>query len=311
MAEQVEKAKLYLSYHPDDQRTIPELAAFWGGIGFQLFNRDGALTSGGGENRPRISIAESHFFIACMSKTSYLKEPPVREEIEEALRVSETKIQGGHYFIVFRLKQCAVPDSLEDFPRENYFEPEGLEQLTRWIKSGMERRGIAFVPGIRSRARSDLSVYEAVRIIRIKGFFHKEWNDKVKGFGPKYDFNVQDGQKIFVEQRTGLMWQRYVSNRFMEVKEAKEHVKHINEVGVAGYKDWRLPTLDEAMTLMQKMPDKDFFVHPAVHDRECWILTADEGDGGSWVFNYNHGICRPGQVVDGICVRAVREMLEG
>lgn len=320
MAEEILRAKIFLSYPPRNTQAVQQLYEFLDDVGFEVFfEKEDFLDEQEGENNLGIAIGHSHFFLACTSGKSSLnsiqnlfsKELPQRtklfqNEIAIAKEIAGKNSAADLYLIVCRLDDSSLPAALNEYPREDLYESDGLEKLVGRIKTAMKHLGIPFVPRIRSRPRTDLSLFEAARLIRIKGFFHKERNNQVKGFGAVYNFNLLEGDKIFIEQTTGLMWQRYVSTRFMEVKEAKEHIKHLNDTKFAGYGDWRLPTLDEAMTLMQKLVDKDFFLDPRIHDRDRWILTADEAEGGSWNVNYTYGICRPGHPVDGICVRAVR-----
>jgi len=297
MAEEIFRAKVFLSYPPRNTQTVHQLYEFLDDVGFEVFfEKEDFLDEPESENTLRAAIGNSHFFLACTSRKSFLdvilnlfsKERRQRtklfkNEIGKAIEISGEKSAADFYFIVCRLDDSRLPSALSEYPREDLYESHGLEELVKRIKIGMKHLGIPFIPCIRSRPRTYLSLFEAARLIRIKGFFHKERNNQVKGFGAQYNFNLLEGDKVFVEQTTGLMWQRYVSTRFMEVKEAKEHVKHLNDTKFAGHENWRLPTLDEAMTLMQKLVDKDFFIHPNIHDRDRWILTADEGEGGSWI----------------------------
>lgn len=322
MAAGIVRAKIFLSYPPRNAQAAQEIYEFLDDVGFEVsFAKEDFLDEQKGENNLKAAIRNAHFFLACISRKSVLnslrnifskeirqRTELFKNEIALAMGIAGDKSVVDFYLIVCRLDDSRLPLSVSEYPWGNLYESDGWEKLVEHIKSDMKQLGIPFVPRIRSKPRTTLSPFEAARLIRIKGFFHKEWNDKVNGIGTNCKFYLSEGEKIFIEQNTGLMWPRYVSNRFMEVKEAKEHIKHLNATEFAGYGDWRLPTLDEAMALMQKMVDKDSYLHPSIHDREPWILTADEGEEGAWNVNYIHGICDTGYPVDGICVRAVRSV---
>lgn len=322
MAAGIVRAKIFLSYPPRNAQAVQQIYEFLDDVGFEVsFAKEDFLDEQQGESHLKAAIRNAHFFLACISGESLLdslrsifskeirqRRKLFKNEIEIGKGIIEGKLRADYELIVCRLNDSRMPPALSGYPRENLFESDGWEKLVEHIKTDMKRLGIPFIPRIRSRPRTTLSLFEAARLIRIKGFFHKEWNDKVKGIKTDFDFHLSEGEKVFIEKESGLMWPRYVSNRFMEVKEAKEHIKHLNATKFAGYGDWRLPTLDEAMTLMQKMVDKDFYLNPNIHNREPWILTADEGEEGAWNVNYIHGICDTGYPVDGICVRAVRSV---
>jgi hypothetical protein len=320
MKTDTERTGIFISYPHNAKKDVRDLAESLEDVGFEVFFKKEAFGKKWENDQVmQISITHSDFVLACFVKKSFINfifdlfvRHPFRRmkfferEISHALRISYTKPPENNFLIVCKLEKCRIPKTFKDIPAVDLFDSEGYEELVYLIKAGMKHRGHTFEPHIRSNPRNNLSIYDTMRLIRIKGFFNIEWNDSVEGFNNKCDFDVQQGDKIFIEQTTGRMWQRYTSNKFMEAKEAQDHINHLNEVEFAGYDDWRLPTLDEALTLMKIQIDKDFFIHPHVYDRQNWILTADQDDGAFWIVNHSNGFCRIGQAVDGICVRAVR-----
>lgn len=324
MASPEKNATIFLSYAFRDTPKAAWLAEFLEDVGFEtVLDKENFLDELEGEDDLQMAISNADFFLACLSKrykaitnlALLLKEkkavPKIKlfqKEIAAGLRVSETKTAENSYFIIGRLENCKRPKNLagKEFPQVDLFDSEGLELLVDQIKKGMASQGLVFEPRIRSVPRNDLTVFEAARLVRIKNFLHKEWNSKIDGFKSGYDFDVEGGEKVFIQQKTGLMWRRYVSNRFMEAAEARSHVEHLNQARFAGYNNWRLPTVDEALSLMQRIVDRDSFLHPRIHDPDPWILTADQDAGIPWVANFKYGICWPGHTVEGVAVRAVR-----
>ena len=98
-----------------------------------------------------------------------------------------------------------------------------------------------------------------------------------------------DGQTL-TDKVTGLMWQRagldIMSNRML-----RKAVEKLNKEGFAGYSDWRIPTLPEAMSLMeQELNSKDQHVHPAFSSDQPFILVdATRRPGGQWFVDFKHG----------------------
>lgn len=98
-----------------------------------------------------------------------------------------------------------------------------------------------------------------------------------------------DGVTV-VDKTTGLMWQRegidIMSNRSMRKEVAK-----LNEQKFAGYADWRLPTMAEALSLMRKEKnEKDQFIHPCFSSMQPFIFVdATRKPGGYWFVDFKHG----------------------
>jgi len=66
-----------------------------------------------------------------------------------------------------------------------------------------------------------------------------------------YESIERSGAKLVIDHATGLMWQQGGSDGFMTFAAAQEYVQKLNREKFAGYSDWRLPTLAEAMSLME------------------------------------------------------------
>ena len=90
------------------------------------------------------------------------------------------------------------------------------------------------------------------------------------------------------------MWHQSGSDDKMEWDKAKEWVEDLNsEEGYAGYQDWRLPTVDEAVSLLEPY-EKNGWQHidPVFSGDQDWIWTGDECEVGSevaWYVNFGYG----------------------
>ncbi len=89
------------------------------------------------------------------------------------------------------------------------------------------------------------------------------------------DFQVL-GQLVALEKNSGLFWQRRGSGFTLDWQQAKEYVQHLNSINWQGRNSWRLPTLDEALTIL----------NPPLHGVPCsgwplfdntihWLWTSD------------------------------------
>ncbi len=82
-------------------------------------------------------------------------------------------------------------------------------------------------------------------------------------------------------------------------------------MGYGGYHDWRLPTLEEAMSLLE--PDKrngGLFISPVFDRYQEWIWTGDKkkGANAAWNVNFRYGLVTWSQVNDYGFIRPVRSL---
>jgi serine/threonine-protein kinase len=71
---------------------------------------------------------------------------------------------------------------------------------------------------------------------------------------------------VVVDDATGLMWQRGgPSDGRLTFEEAEEYIAQLNAERWGGFDDWRLPTLEEAMSLMlpkDQLPADGLYLDP-------------------------------------------------
>ena len=80
------------------------------------------------------------------------------------------------------------------------------------------------------------------------------------------------GDKVVIDHTTGLMWHQSGSYKNMSWKRAKKWVGELNKQGYAGFLDWRLPTLEEAVSLLeQNEKSGNQFIDP-VFDKTQWSI---------------------------------------
>lgn len=91
-----------------------------------------------------------------------------------------------------------------------------------------------------------------------------------------------DGLTV-TEMATGLMWQRGGSD-ITSIRTGRNLVAGYNRSVFAGYDDWRLPTIDEALSLLTPEKNRDgLHVHPSFSPEQPFIFTDDERNpGGHW-----------------------------
>ena len=110
-----------------------------------------------------------------------------------------------------------------------------------------------------------------------------------------HDYNLKavSGDVVVVDNATGLMWHQSGSDDWMSWDEAKEWVEDLNsEEGYAGYQDWRLPTVDEAVSLLESSEKNgDLYIDPVFSKKQRWIWTGDSkaGSQSAWFVRFING----------------------
>jgi len=150
------------------------------------------------------------------------------------------------------------------------------------------------------------NVLEKYQMIKAKNYYDKRLNPDGKGID--HQFQLQSGDSVIFDAATGLTWQQSGSGYGSSYADAEDYLKKINAETYGGYKDWRLPTLEEAMSLMEPSAnEKGLYIDARFNDtRRIW--TADQyAASRAWVVNFNSGICYYDVIdVNDFHVRAVR-----
>jgi hypothetical protein len=106
------------------------------------------------------------------------------------------------------------------------------------------------------------------------GFFDKYWNPK-GNFKNKLKTKTMDEDNVIFDRVTDLMWHPSGSQKFVNIKGAELWISNLNEKGYAGFADWRLPTLEEAASLLENKTRKTLYIDPAFDQRQWCIWTGD------------------------------------
>jgi uncharacterized caspase-like protein len=178
------------------------------------------------------------------------------------------------------------------------------------------------------RLRSDqttVSREEAKAMIVTHDFYRVGWNEPATGRAHHYETQVLHGGLVVLDHTTGLMWQRAGSGKPVQGgwQGAEHYVRELNAKGFGGYADWRLPTLEEAMSLMTPPEEgqaqggrrddtsKEVYHIARVFERAgaYFMWTTDLlAPGRGWVVYFREGQCLDETLTYNAYVRAVRSM---
>ena len=137
---------------------------------------------------------------------------------------------------------------------------------------------------LRSNYR-DLSVPQVQLISNIS--IRKNHNYGFFGYSTvthRYEDKSINGDSVVINHATGLMWHQSGSDKGMGWNEAKQWVKNLNRRGYAGYFDWRLPTVEEAASLLElSRIAGDLFIAAVFDVKQSGIWTGDKNDSASYL----------------------------
>ncbi|MDM8550901.1 DUF1566 domain-containing protein [Desulfobacterales bacterium HSG2] len=163
---------------------------------------------------------------------------------------------------------------------------------------------------LRSRPRM-LSKLDVKNMLVKYNFF-----DKYKNKSGDFENDFVDNRNATVTDRaTGLMWQwpglddmTYVETRayIMTYEEAQAYVMELNRNKFAGYSNWRLPTIEELMSLMESKEVDGRYIDPVFKFYwHCW--SADKYSFELvWYARFDFGGAYLDGFKDNLPVRVVR-----
>jgi Protein of unknown function (DUF1566) len=159
---------------------------------------------------------------------------------------------------------------------------------------------------LRSSYEND-SKEDIITMLKKYNFFDSFYNE-TGNFANDYELKEIKGEKVVIDHATGLMWHQYGSTEDMIWGEEKNWIRKLNKQGYAGYNDWRLPTVEEAASLLDSgRKNADLFVDPVFDTKQRVIWTGDRyGLDGAWCVSFFTGSVQSRNVFYNRYTRPVR-----
>ncbi len=168
---------------------------------------------------------------------------------------------------------------------------EKIITLQSQLPPGNPWRGVR----LRSTYNADLSEEDCQAMVEKYDFFDIERN-QYGNFRPQYQVITLEGDQVVLDYVTGLMWHPAGSVDVIPYKKIPLWLGLLNRRGYAGSRDWRLPTLEEAASLLTNSPqtgrcriDKVFSKNKSpifTGDQAMNKEPADSGPKNVWIVSY-------------------------
>ncbi len=139
-----------------------------------------------------------------------------------------------------------------------------------------------------------LSENEVTEMLRRSNFFDSRWYREGIGFRNEFRLEKMNEEIVVCDYASGLMWEQSGSPSLMNYNEANRYIEKLNNQKYAGFNDWRLPTLEEAMSLMERTKsDDDLWNDPVFNSTQRLIWTCDQvrGESRAWIIFFDGGYC--------------------
>lgn len=117
--------------------------------------------------------------------------------------------------------------------------------------------------------------------------------------------NTQNKKEVVLDEASNLMWFKGCSDKKLKFEDAIKYVDSLNKSNHAGFNDWRIPTIDEALSLMnlkygkeedeeEILIDSSIFIHSIFGDcTATWTSDINSDSMNSiWVISFMGGNLR-------------------
>ncbi len=99
--------------------------------------------------------------------------------------------------------------------------------------------------------------------------------------------DLLSGERIVIDTQTGLMWTQNDNGKDINWYEAEEYSRKLS---LGGYRDWRLPTIEELEVLYDTESQEKIKIQKPFRLTERWAWSSTkEGSARAWYFYFGDG----------------------
>jgi TPR repeat protein len=148
-------------------------------------------------------------------------------------------------------------------------------------------------PPLLRREYKSLDERELSEALSAKKLFDAQRNPG-GNFQHQYEARNKGGLSLILDRATNLVWTRQQNLVRMNLSKTQNWIESLNRVQYGGIKGWRLPTVEEAASLLKKNAEGEKNFLDAVFGKDIKeIWTGDRFlESGSWVVDFQDGMVR-------------------
>ncbi len=264
----------------------------------------GTFESWGGRERVRSATERIYYFFIdawgdvprlCLMERGVKHARVVAEIMAPAEMINRCVVDQGKATLFERT--FAINGELQSWLKENVVEDDDSSLVIPLAEKPLEMEEDMGLPLV------DEPLPELSRV-SLPNMFCEMSEEDVVALVNKYDFVdherhpqgnfsnyfVDNGDGLTITDRvTGIMWQRGGVD-IMSYRSMQNQVERLNREGLSGYNDWRIPSMAEALSLMEQNSLNGQFLHPCFSQEQPFIFVdAVRKPGGYWFVDFKHG----------------------
>jgi hypothetical protein len=165
-------------------------------------------------------------------------------------------------------------------------EHQALQDIAKQKECKKEEIKVVSIPqdihidrvSLRTEPMKIMNEFDIKRMLAKYDFFESSIN--LWGSFDNYFVDNNDG--TVTDIATMLMWEKNGSIRSIDYDRSNAYIKLLKRERFAGYSDWRLPTLEELASLLEKGEQKGVHIDPVFGNKQirCWTVDRCEVGGG-------------------------------
>ena len=173
-------------------------------------------------------------------------EEEVKKAEAEEIKILQQKDDKAYELASSKKSISAYQKYLDEFPKGLHAR-EVANMLNKLREAERKKRKVT----LRSQYEDNLNDEDVQTMIKKYKFFNASWN-KNGAFKSYYEKKLKNRGDVVIAYKTGLIWYNGKLKTEMNLEEAEKWVEKLNGYKYGGYDDWRLPTLEEAASLLIK-----------------------------------------------------------
>ncbi len=249
-----------------------------------------------------------------LAEAEKIKATPEMETLKKQIQEKITEKQDDTVFqqALKTGSAASMEEYLSKYPtgRHAAVAREKMKELSEQERKHNEvkRKWVASSVMLRSTPQT-LDKSDVRTMVKKLGFFEKYYNSTGE-FLNHYELQTINNKKVLIDYATGLMWHQSGSEQYMKYEKVLPWIQELNRLKYAGFSDWRLPTLEEAASLMESQESRDaLYIDPLFSKDQNHTWTADMYDKNrAWAVDIFGGDFNPVEIDYDSFVRPVRSV---